>query len=234
MGAFDGVITELQGFSLFSGFEREAIKQLCDSSRVIINRHHETVFNFGDEATAFGVVLSGAYKLSRPTAGGEDVIVYFSTPGDVVAAFIMTRPNPVYPVSVVAMGPSRLLKIPRAVYNSTWVRNPTLVTRMQMSLSGRIGLFQDQKALLRAPLSSKIAALLIGLLDKQPDQSDGYIPLPLTRKEIADSLGSSVESVIRVMSEWSKRGVFETTEKHIQILKPEILIQEFSSQTETT
>lgn len=232
MTAIEGIVTELQGFSFFSDFSREAIRLLCESGHIVINKHHEHVFRFGEEASAFGIVLSGAYKLSRPTSGGEDVIVYFSTPGDVVAAFIMARPNPIYPVSVVAMGPSRMIKIPRSVYINHWVKNHELVTRMQLSLSGRMGLFQDQKALMRAPLSCKIAALLIGLLDKQSDQTNGVLPLPLTRKEIADSLGSSVEAVIRVMSDWSKKGVLETTERHIQILKPEILIQEFSNKNE--
>lgn len=228
MASLEGAISELQTFTFFAGFENEQIKSLCESGNVVFNRHHENIFSYGQEAASFGIVLSGAYKLSRPTPGGEDIIVYFSTPGDVVGAFIMTRPQPVYPVSVVAMGPSRILKIPKSVYLNKWVKNHELVTRIQMSLSGRMALFQDQKALARAPLACKIAALLITLLDKQNDQSEGVLPLPLTRKEIADSLGSSVEAVIRVMSEWSKQGVLETSERNIQILKPDLLIQEFS------
>lgn len=228
MTTLDGIVSELQGFTLFEGLTRDTIRQLCESSHAQVDRHHEFVFRFGEEAGSFGIVLSGAYKLSRPTPNGEDVIVYFATPGDVVAAFIMARPTPVYPVSVVSMGPSRILKIPRSTYVHHWIKNPELLTRIQMSLSGRMGLFQDQKALIRAPLASKIAALLISLLDKQSAQAEGFLPLPLTRKEIADSLGSSVEAVIRVMSGWSKDGVLETSERHIQILKPEILIQEFS------
>ncbi len=52
------------------------------------------------------------------------------------------------------------------------------------------------------------------------------VPLPLTRKEIANTLGASVESVIRVMSEWSKQEIIETTDQQIRILKFEKIISE--------
>ena len=62
---------------------------------------------------------------------------------------------------------------------------------------------QNQRALSKSPLQAKIASLLIDLIDKQPTTVDKItIPIPLTRKEIADSVGASVESIIRIMSEW--------------------------------
>jgi CRP-like cAMP-binding protein len=88
-----------------------------------------------------------------------------------------------------------------------------------------MGVLQDQKVLARAPLAQKIAALLTNLLEKNEDENALTLPLPLTRREIADTLGSSVESVIRVMSDWSKQGFIQTTDQNIKVLHPEKIIE---------
>ena len=228
MNKLGNIASEVSAFSIFQSLTKSSIIELCQSGEVITSKHHEYIFHYGEEAHYFGVVLSGAYKLCRPTSIGEDVIVYFSTPGDVVAAFIMAQPKPVYPVSVVSMGPSRFLKLPAEIYLQYWKKNSELVFRIQNLLSSRMNLLQDEKAMTRAPLSQKIAALLISLVGKQTDKSALILPLPLTRREIADNMGSSVEAVIRIMSDWSKQGIIETNDQQIHILKPEKLIQEFS------
>ena len=88
---------------------------------------------------------------------------------------------------------------------------------------------QQQKALNKAPLATKVASLLIYLADKQLNNETPNVPIPLTRKEIADSIGSTVESVIRVMSDWSKKGYISTTDQHITILKTSKMVELMSS-----
>ena len=46
-------------------------------------------------------------------------------------------------------------------------------------------------------------------------QSNGavFVPLPLSRQEIADLVGTTIETAIRVMSRWQKEGVVETDKK---------------------
>lgn len=226
MTALEGAIAELMAFPLFHDLSRGSILELCRGGEIHTSRHREVLFRFSQEAGWFGIVLSGAYKLSRPSPGGEDTIVHFSTPGDVIAAFIMAQPRPLFPVSAIAMGPSRLLKIPRQAYITSWKQNPDLIFRIQNLLSSRMSLMQDQRVLVRAPLSLKVANLLINLLDKNPRDEGLELPLPLTRKEIADNLGASVEAVIRVMSEWSKQGWIETNDQHIRVLRPDVLLNQ--------
>lgn len=224
MTALDGAITECMGLSIFSGISRTGLKELFHGGQVVTSAHREHLFEVGDSASFFGVVLSGAYKLSKPSAVGEDVIVHFSTPGDVVAAFIIAMPNTVYPVTAIAMGPSRFLKLPRENYGTIWKSNLDLIFKIQNLLSTRMGHLQDEKVLMKAPLSQKVASLLMSLLENNPD-GETTLRLPLTRKEIADSVGASVESVIRIMSEWSKQGIICTNEQHINLLKIEKLIE---------
>lgn len=229
--AFRSVLMEALDFPVFAGLKLEDLERLCDKSQIIVSSHREVVFQFGEPAQYFGFVLSGAYKLSRPTPQGEDTIVHFSTPGDFIAAFIMAQPNPVYPVTATAMGSSRFIKIPREVFTTKWKLHPELILKIQSLLSSRMAHMHSQKALQKAPLAAKVAALLMELAAGERTQKELVLPLPLTRKEIADSLGASVESVIRVMSEWSKKGYLKTSDQNITILKPDLIIAEMD-QTE--
>lgn len=44
----------------------------------------------------------------------------------------------------------------------------------------------------------------------KPRDSGVFIPMPLARQELADLLGTTVETSIRIMSRWGKEGVVKT------------------------
>lgn len=226
MTALEAAINELINCNFFSQMSRQQITELCQSGTISTSNHRDVLFQSGEDATHFGIVLSGAYKLVKQTFSGEDVIVHFAVPGDVIGAFIMTQAKPIYPVTVVAMGPSRFLKIPKSTYLQQWSQSPDLIFRIQNILSERMTLLQNHKAQSKSTLAQKIGLLLLNLKDKNTNPDLWTLPLPLTRKEIADSLGASVESVIRVMSDWSKKGIIATTDQQISVLKPEMLVEE--------
>lgn len=212
-------VAELKNFTFFSNLEDKAILELCTGSSVIVSKHKGRLYHFGDKADAFGIVLSGAYKLSRPTPNGEDSVLYFSTPGDVIAAFIMNRPTPAYPVSATAMGTSRFLQIPRQTYLDYWSANPNLLLEIQKSLSSRMIQLQTQKSLSSTAIPQRVAHLLMELSGKNASRNLAVreVPIPLTRQEISDSLDVAVESVIRIMSHWSKAGIISSTDSFIRI-----------------
>lgn len=218
-------LPEIQEFPVFEDLKREQILELLRDGKMKSSRHRETLYGLGNAATSFGLVLRGAYKLVRPTPKGEDVIMYFSSPGDVVAALLMAHPSPVYPVSVISMGPSLVLDIPKRTYTEIWMKNPQVLIRLQNLLFNRMSVLQDHKLLAKSPLNQKVAFLLLQLLETYSAESEKILPIPLTRKEIADSLGSTVESIIRIMSDWSQKGIISTTEQYIEILRPESVVE---------
>lgn len=219
-------VNEMLAYPLFQGLDHSDILGLCEGGRIRVLGHREVLFRHGEPAQSFGVVVTGAFKLSRLTQNGEDTVIHFCSPGDVLAALVMPQVQALYPLTAQAMGPSRVIMIRREIYLSKWLTNPGLIARMQSLLSMRMSRLQGQKMMQRAPLSVKIAALLLQLVCKDKAGDEMSVPLPLTRKEIADSLGVTVESVIRVMSGWGKRGLIASSEQSLRILQPDRLIQE--------
>lgn len=221
-----GIIQELRAFTLFKDLDQKPLEDLCSASDVVLSDHRDMLFAANSPAEYFYIVLSGAYKLSKSSPSGEIIILHFCPPGDLMAAFIMSKESPIYPLSSTAIGPSRALRIPKKTYLKYWTQNIDLILHVQRLLTERMTTIQSQRALTKSPLSSKIASLLINLIDKQVTIQDNIqIPIPLTRKEIADSVGSSVESIIRIMSEWSKKGYISTSEQTITIANTAKIIE---------
>ena len=65
----------------------------------------------------------------------------------------------------------------------------------------------------------RIAIFLLDLLERIQNTygSTSRITIPLTRQDIADRVGSTVETVIRILSTWSKQKLIDTQDKYIEI-----------------
>jgi CRP-like cAMP-binding protein len=50
-----------------------------------------------------------------------------------------------------------------------------------------------------------------------------FIPIALSRQEIADLVGTTVETAIRILSRWQKEGIVETEKKGFRIPDPSAL-----------
>lgn len=224
-------IQQVQELPLFRGRPSAEIERLLTGARPTEVQHRECLYAMGDRAETFAVVLRGAFKLVKPTLEGSDMIVFFATPGDVIAGLVMATPS-TYPVSAVAMGPSTVLKIPRQTFVESWTANTSIQESMRAMLFSRMSLMHEQKALLKAPLAQKISREIVSLIDRYSGQGEAILPIPITRQEIADAVGASVESVIRVMSEWSRNGYIKTTDQVIHVSRMDKIVEIMMGQGE--
>ncbi len=226
-----GIEHLVKNLPLFAGQSPTEVQRLLKDAKSAGVRHRESLFNMGDSAQFFGVVLQGAFKLVRLGPDGSDTIVHFATPGDVVAGLVMATPS-TYPVSAVAMGSSVALKIPRQTFLDTWSVNPSIQQSMREILFTRMSHMHEQKALQKAPLGQKIAREIVTLIERCTESGETFLPIPITRQEIADAVGASVESVIRVMSEWSQKGYMTTTDHVIHISRMDKVLEIMMGQIE--
>lgn len=216
--------TILKGYSLFKDVGEKDLALLLEGHRFKNVRHHQALYKSGDPADSFAIVLTGAFKLVRATPRGDDAIVYFATPGELIGGLVMLKQS-AYPVSAVALGASTGLVLPRSTYMSAWISNASVQAKLNSALYSRMSVLQEDKANSKLSLQQRVAYLLLSLLDKQPATETSRLPIPLTRQEIADSVGSSVESVIRCMSDLSQQGLIHTEDKQIEILRTDKIVE---------
>jgi len=74
-------------------------------------------------------------------------------------------------------------------------------------------------------VEQRIAATLLILVQSYGTETEEgmHIEVPLTRQDISEMAGTTVETTIRVMSRWQKEGLVTTRNQNITIVNPDAL-----------
>lgn len=78
--------------------------------------------------------------------------------------------------------------------------------------------FQNDRCMERTHIPQKLADLLLRLLNRQTSSSGNQILFPITRKDMALRIGTHTETVIRVLSDWTKKGIIKTKDRRVEVI----------------
>src|SRR5688572_7871157 len=162
----------------------------------------EHVFREGDPSDFFFVVVTGRAKVYKQTSDGRDIILEMFGPGGPLGAVAAYESKP-FPASASALEPSSCLTIPRAEFFALLERYPSLVRGLLSSLSLRLVELTTRLAeLTGGKVEVRFARLFLKLADQigRPTPEGIFIPLLLSRQELADLTGTTIETAIRIMS----------------------------------
>jgi CRP/FNR family transcriptional regulator len=170
------------------------------------------LFSEGDASDQLYTVVSGRVKVFKTTARGTDVILEIFGPGDPVGAVAVYESRP-YPASAVALEPTTCLLISRQAFFSLLETYPTLVRGLLTGLTHRLVELTNRLAELSGGrVEARLARFFLKLAtDMGQSRPDGmFIPLALSRQELADMIGTTIETAIRIMSRWGKDDLVRT------------------------
>jgi CRP-like cAMP-binding protein len=170
------------------------------------------LFSEGDGSDLLYTVVSGRVKVFKMTARGTDVILELFGPGDPVGAVAVYESRP-YPASAVALEPATCLVIPRQAFFSLLETYPSMVRGLLVGLTHRlVELTNRLTELSGGRVEGRLARFFLKLAqDMGRSHPDGtYIPLTLSRQELADMIGTTIETSIRIMSRWGKDDIVRT------------------------
>lgn len=178
----------------------------------------EDIFLDGDDARNVFEVLDGIVCAYRILPDGERHIVSFYYPGDVIGNCSLGT----YAYSAQALTPIRVRRIPRSVIERSMAQRPELAQRFLRLAAIELAATRDHLLCLAAKSAeAKLAAFLLALsrrneeLGGDPDQ----IRLPMTRLDIADYLGLTIETVSRTLSKFKRNGLIDLPRATLVILK---------------
>jgi len=170
------------------------------------------IFGEGDPSDSMFTIVTGRVKVSKMTARGTDVILELFGPGDPVGA-VAVYESRAYPASATAIEPTTCLLIPRQAFFSLLETYPTMVRGLLVGLTHRlVELTNRLTELSGGRVEARLARFLLKLADDIGQRrTDGtFIPLVLSRQEIADMIGTTIETAIRIMSRWGKDNIVRT------------------------
>jgi CRP-like cAMP-binding protein len=202
----------IAGLQLFRRVTPDDRARIAEVSQIRSYDKGDRVFDEGDASDFFYIVVSGRVKVFKHGPNGNDVILEIFSPGGPLGAVAAYESRP-YPASAAAIEPASCLLIPRQSFFALLEQNPTLVRGLLSSLSLRLVELTTRLAeLTGGRIETRFARLFLKLADQlgTPGRGGIFVGLPLSRQELADMTGTTIETSIRIMSRWSKDDVLRT------------------------
>src|SRR5580765_8171597 len=183
------------------------------------------LFQEGDASESLYTVVTGRVKVFKSTSRGTDVILEIFGPGDPVGAVAVYEARP-YPAGALALESTTCLLIPREAFCSLLETYPSMVRGRLLGLPPR--LLERTNRLPELPggrIEGRLARFFLKLAhDMGQARDDGtFIALALSRQELADMIGTTIETSIRIMSRWGKQDIVRTEKDGFTIVDRQAL-----------
>ena len=195
-------------FSLCSALDKAELRGLEHLGRHVHFASCETAFAQEDLTTSFYNLLQGVMRLYKLLPDGRRQIVGFALPGDFLGMTTSAR----HSFSADAIGPVAVCRFSRAEFARFIDDKPHLLRRINELAVRELSQAQDHMVLLgRRSAEEKVATFLVGWRDRLTPLSDlaRIVPLPMSRQDIADFLGLTIETVSRTFTKLERDGVIE-------------------------
>jgi CRP-like cAMP-binding protein len=210
----------LKAIPIFRRLGADDLARLAEVAKTRAYVRGDFVFREGEPASCFIAVVRGRVKIAKMTPAGKDVIIEILGPGDPVGAVALYEGRN-FPASAVAIEDTSCIQVPRDAFFALLERHPTLVRGLLAGVTLRLVDLTNRLAeLTGGRVEPRFARLFLKLAQDQgrPERSGVYIPVVLSRQELADMTGTTIETCIRIMSRWSKQDVVRTEKDGFVVL----------------
>ena len=169
----------------------------------------EALFWEGDQAGQIFEVLEGVLRVYKILPDGRRAIMGFIHPGDVLGVSFQDR----YLFTAEAVTGVKVRRFSRGRFFSRVNESPALQPQLFALLCDEMSAAQDQMVLLgRKSAEERVVSFLLAIHRKCP--ADNEIELPMSRLDMADYLGLTIETVSRMMTSLVRRGLIHATGRH--------------------
>jgi CRP-like cAMP-binding protein len=187
----------------------------------------EYVFFEGDSPPQLWLLERGRVKLLKHSDTGKDVILTVVSAGSFLGS--LSADSLAYPITAQSIEPVTMIAFPRSVSAELLRRYPDVTISIAHGLERQLNEAYDTiRSMAVERVERRIARLLLklaGSLGTLAGNDRIVIDMPLTRQDVAQMTGTTVESAIRVMSKFRKQGFVDSKDGKVALLKPHELVR---------
>lgn len=193
--------------------------QLLELSRHTRRVHREPgeeLLADAEPITSYGNVLRGVVKLSKVLEDGRQQVVGLQFAPDLLGRLFATESR----VTAEAASEVDLCMVPKAAMEALMRQNPALEHRVMLQTLRELDEARDWMVTLgRKTAAEKVASFLYLIASHiDPTGAVTTFDLPLSRADIGDFLGLTIETVSRQMSRLKSDGVIEIENyRHVSV-----------------
>lgn len=205
----------LSEFYMFSELQPTQIGQLVAGTRLLGIPRGTTLFNRGDRAHGFYLLLEGQVKLGVISPQGDEKVIGLIQPGQSFgeAVLFLERSFPIYAQATLD---SKVLLITREAIFDILDNDVTVVRRMLAGISARNRqLVNDIESISLQNSTQRLIGYLLQISTDSPNPA--RVQLPANKLTIASMLNITPETLSRVMLRLNSAGLIEVNGKEIVI-----------------
>ncbi|HKL90513.1 MAG TPA: Crp/Fnr family transcriptional regulator [Allomuricauda sp.] len=204
-------------FNSLRAMSKEELKQVSDSKTTRTIKKGEPLFEEGDKLNGVYCVRNGVSKLSKLSANGKDQIVKLASKGEVLGQRSVISQE-ITNLSAVAVNDMEVCFIPKESINSTLQKNPNFTLEVLRHMAHDLKEADDVIVnISQKTVKQRMAEAFLYLQNNFGEDADGFLALTLSREDISNVVGTATESAIRIISEFKKKGLIQTSGKKIGI-----------------
>lgn len=203
----DNNVNYLKKIYLFSGLSDD---ELAEIAAFTLERRYQKgriIFVEEEPGEAIYFLKSGLIKVSKQDGEGREHTLHYVNPGDVFAEVVLFDAGG-YPATAEVVEDAEVGLIRNRDMDRALIKNPGMTLEMLKIMARRLRNAQRQiMELALKDTTRRLAGLLLKLAEEHGVlRNNGVlISLPLTNQELANLVGTSRETVNRILSEFRRR-----------------------------
>ena len=165
----------------------------CSGAPMLFRRHAE-IYGEGEPADYLYKVVTGVVRTYKVLADGRRQVGGFCLPGDIFGL----ETGAEHAFSAETISDCRVLVVKHSTLIARAKTDHDVAFQLWMLTGGELRRLQDHVLLLIKNAPERVAAFLLALAERS--STGNSIELPMSRQDIADHLGLTIETVSRTLS----------------------------------
>lgn len=211
----------------FSQLAKSQIRTILDQATSKRLDAGVAVFNEGDPADRFYMLLDGYVRVVRITPMGEQVTALHIPSGQLLG-IAQALGRDTYPATAITASDSIVLSWPMRLWDGFVADYEGFSTETHKTLGKRVGEMNTRIVeLATQQVEQRVANALLRLISQTGRKVEGgiLIDFPITRQDLSELTATTLHTVSRLLSAWEKQGLVVSKRKQITVTNPHALVE---------
>jgi CRP-like cAMP-binding protein len=216
----------VRGIALFDAMPPASVQEILALASSRRYAPSEAVFEQGQVAEHFYVLLFGRLRVTQVTSEGQQVVVRMVNPGDLFGIAKALRRDD-YPGTATAVMESMALEWPTASWDDLLKRYPELAVNAMQTMGSRLLEAQlRMREMATEEVERRVAHTVLRLANQagRREERGIRITFPISKQDIAEMTGTTLHTVSRILSAWEAADLVEGGRQKLLIRDPHRLL----------
>ncbi|TPN87636.1 Crp/Fnr family transcriptional regulator [Aquimarina algicola] len=208
--------------SILENLPKDAIQLINENSITLKLKKGQILFHEGTVPVGLYIIKSGKVKKYTTGLAGKEHIFYLAKDNEILGHHSLLSKEP-HCCSSACLSDCEINLVPKEIFYIILSLDQSILNRFSKSLAHEFGVFiNNSKILAQHSVRERCAISIIKLKDFFNATDRGF---KISRKDHSNIVGTSVESLVRVLHDFKEEKIIKIEENSIFVLKPKKLVE---------